>query len=447
MVINLPREVEYIINSLYQSGYEAFAVGGCVRDSLLGRIPGDWDIATSALPDDVMKLFSSFRAIPTGLKHGTVTLVLIGSSFEITTYRVDGEYSDSRRPDSVNFTQSIEEDLKRRDFTINSMAYNSKQGLVDLFDGQRDLENKLIRCVGDANTRFSEDALRMLRAVRFSAQLGFDISNETKKAITKNARLLNKVSRERIRSELVKIFISDCPGRLRDLVELDLMEKIIPEFLKCKGFPQKHPYHVYTVDEHIYKVVENVRNDIILRWAAFLHDIGKPECKTEDKKGIAHFYGHNQVSARIASKILRDLKVDNGTMNKVVKLVLNHDLTVGESRKSICKWLNKLSKQDFERLLELKAADISAQNPTYYENSRSKLKKIEDIYATIISEGYCYSIQDLAINGEDLKTIGFKEGKEMGDILKRLLYLAMENPEINTKGKLIECVKSMYPKL
>ncbi len=441
MTINLPREVEYIINRLYQSGYEAFAVGGCVRDSLLDRVPNDWDIATDAQPDVVMQLFKDLHTIPTGLNHGTVTLVMNGSNFETTTYRIDGEYSDNRRPDRVDFTQSIEDDLKRRDFTINAMAYNNKQGLIDFFGGQEDLKNKIIRCVGDANERFSEDALRMLRAVRFSAQLGFSISYETKNAIIQNARLLNKVSRERIRSEFEKILISEFPGRLQDLVELGLIEEIIPEFSNCKGYPQKHPYHVYSVDEHIYKVVENVRNDVVLRWAAFLHDIGKPECRTVDEKGIDHFYGHNRASARIARKTLHNLRVDNDTINKVVKLVLNHDLTVGESRKSICKWLNKLGKQGFARLLELRAADISAQNPVFYESSYSKLNKIKSLYKNIIENEYCYSIQDLAIDGEDLKRIGCKEGKEIGRVLKRLLDIVMEDPDINTKEKLIEKVK------
>jgi tRNA nucleotidyltransferase (CCA-adding enzyme) len=466
MIINLPEEVGYIIERLNKHGYEGFAVGGCVRDRLLGREPEDWDIATNALPQKVLELFSDVKTIPTGLRHGTITVVLKEKNFEITTYRVDGEYSDSRRPDKVSFSDSIEEDLKRRDFTINAMAYNNHRGVVDPYGGQLDLKEKVIRCVGNADERFSEDALRMMRAVRFSAQLGFELSDDTRQAVIKNMALLQKVSRERVASELVKILISDFPGKVRELAELGLMNHIMPEFKKCIGFKQQYPGCAFTLDEHTYRTIENVERDIVLRLAALLHDIGIPETGGEDRQGMPHplFFdahtpstglradhkgisqpsGHGEISAGLSYKILKDLRFDNNTINSVVKLVENHDAAIENSRKSICKWLEKMGNRDFERLLKLKKAGAMAQNPDNYKKNCEEIEKVRIAYEELVHSKQCLGISDLAINGDDLISLGLMEGKDIGNILKGILDLVLENPELNTRDTLISIVRSKY---
>ena len=314
--IQIPEQVNFILNSLNEAGYEAFVVGGCVRDALLGREPHDWDITTSALPSKVKEIFG--RTIDTGLKHGTMTVMIDTEGYEVTTYRVDGVYEDGRHPREVTFTPSLREDLQRRDFTINAMAYGVKEGLVDLFGGRQDLASGLIRAVGDPMKRFSEDALRIMRAVRFSAQLGYEIEEKTLKAASALAPNLQKISSERIRDELEKTLLSERPDLLSTAWKAGITKEFLPEFDRCMETPQNNPHHCYTVGEHTLKGVSLIRRDRILRLTMLLHDIGKPAVRTTDEKGIDHFYGHPSVSREMAVQILRRLKYDNDTIRKVM---------------------------------------------------------------------------------------------------------------------------------
>lgn len=301
--IKLPRKVQHIIEALESGGYEAYAVGGCIRDSLLGRKPQDWDITTSAKPEEVKKIFK--RTVDTGIQHGTVTVLLENEGFEVTTYRIDGKYEDGRHPKEVVFTPNLKEDLKRRDFTVNAMAYSEKEGLIDLFDGAGDLERGRIHCVGDAKERFREDALRMMRAVRFGAQLGFSIEENTKKAIRALASSLSKISAERIQTELVKLLVSDNPQEVRTLYETGLTTVFLPEFDAMMATEQNNPHHKYTVGEHTIVSLTHVRGEKVLRLAMLFHDVAKPVCITRDEEGIHHFHGHPGVGSEMTRKILR----------------------------------------------------------------------------------------------------------------------------------------------
>ena len=316
MVIELPEKVKYVIDTLMDAGYEAYAVGGCIRDSILGRKPEDWDITTSANPMQVKNLFR--RTIDTGIQHGTVTVMLEKEGFEVTTYRIDGEYEDGRHPKKVVFTSNLIEDLKRRDFTINAMAYNEKDGLVDAFCGIEDLEKKVIRCVGNPEERFGEDALRMMRAVRFAAQLGFSIEKNTKRAIVELAGNLSKVSAERIQVELVKLLVSNHPEEFMTAYETGLTKVFLPEFDAMIKTPQNNKHHCYNVGEHTIEAVKNSPQDKILRLTMLLHDVAKPVCKSVDEQGIYHFYGHPAKGAEMAKDILRRLKFDNDTIRKLL---------------------------------------------------------------------------------------------------------------------------------
>ena len=312
MKIELPQKVTMIIQNLQLHGYEAYAVGGCVRDSILARRPEDWDITTSARPDEIKKLFN--RTVDTGIEHGTVTVLIGKDGYEVTTYRIDGAYEDSRHPKEVRFTRSLKEDLRRRDFTINAMAYNDEVRLVDIFGGMQDLNHHLIRCVGDPKERFSEDALRILRAVRFSSQLNFPIESKTAEAVKELAPTLKNISAERIQAELVKLLVSPHPERIRDAYELGITKVILPEWDNMEGVEQNTPHHRYDVAEHTIHALKNVKRDKILRLTMLFHDMGKPEMKTTDEKGRDHFKGHALVSEEIARKVMRRLKFDNAIM-------------------------------------------------------------------------------------------------------------------------------------
>lgn len=444
MDIKLPFEVRLILENLKNRGFEGFVVGGCVRDSLLNRKPKDWDITTNSRPEETLTVFdeAGYKTIPTGIKHGTITILVENKPYEITTYRVDGNYSDRRRPDNVNFTTSITEDLSRRDFTINAMAYNNSDGLIDPFGGQNDLKKKVIACVGIPDIRFNEDALRMLRAIRFSAELNFNIHSETFLAITKNNELINKISKERIREEFNKILISN-PKKLIDMLDTGLLRYILPEFLSCIKVCQDNPYHVYSVDEHILNAVENIENNLILRLTMLFHDIGKPLCKTIDESGKGHFYGHDKISSEIAVVRLNALKYDNTTIKKVRDLILYHDQKIGDTNKSVRKWLKKFGLDMLLDLIKVKEADIKAQNPIFYHERYEILQRIKKNISDIVQNNECYDSKNLAINGSDLIEAGFTEGKEIGLILNGLLDMVIENPELNTKEKLIEWAKKM----
>lgn len=434
--IRLPRQVADIIHTLQQAGYEAYAVGGCVRDSILGREPDDWDITTSARPKQVKELFR--RTIDTGIQHGTVTVLMDKTGYEVTTYRIDGEYEDGRHPKDVVFTASLKEDLKRRDFTINAMAYNEEEGLVDIFDGIGDISRKVLRCVGDAKARFTEDALRMMRAVRFSAQLGYEIEEETLSAITALAPTLSKISAERIQTELVKLLKSDHPEKIRTCYETGLTAVFFPEFDRMMKTGQNNPHHCYSVGEHTICALRQVRADKVLRLAILLHDAGKPLTKTTDEEGVDHFHGHAEKSAEIAGTFLRRLKFDNETAGRVVRLVRAHDVKIVPGVKYMRRALNRLGEDLFLDLFEIKEADMLAQSLYQRREKEDELAGMRRDYEKVMAAGDCVSLKTLAVNGSDLIAAGMTPGKQLGDVLKQLLELVLEDPSLNTKEYLLE---------
>ena len=434
--ILIPAGAAKILRVLEDHGYEAYVVGGCVRDSLLGRNPHDWDITTSALPLQVKALFR--RTIDTGLKHGTVTILMDGEPFEVTTYRVDGEYLDGRHPSEVTFTASLQEDLQRRDFTINAMAYSEKKGLQDLFGGLPDLEKGLIRAVGDPAKRFGEDALRIMRAVRFAAQLGYEVEEDTVQAMKELAPTLSKISAERIAAELEKLLVSPHPEKLKMAYECGITAVILPEFDRCMETAQNNPHHKYSVGEHTIVSIGNARPDRILRYTMLMHDMGKPSCKTTDEQGIDHFYGHQEVSAQMANDILRRLKSDNETRRSVSKLVRYHDLTCGLTGKSVRKAISLIGEDLFPLYLEVKDADTRAQSDFRFQEKMDYLEEVRLLYRKILEEGDCLSLKDLAVNGKDLIAAGMKPGREIGEVLEAMYRDVIDDPEHNNKEYLME---------
>lgn len=437
MKIPVPEAVETIIQKLNQNGFEAYIVGGCVRDAILGKTPHDWDITTSALPEEVKGIFR--RTIDTGIQHGTVTVLIKNAAYEITTYRVDGEYKDHRRPEQVTFTRSLEEDLKRRDFTINAMAYNEKTGIVDLYGGQKDLNDGIIRCVGNPDDRFDEDALRILRAVRFAAQLGFVIDEKTEEAMTKKASFLREISAERIQAELTKLLISEHTDKLEDAYRLGITAVILPEFDRMMETTQKNPHHLYDVGHHTLKVLANVPPDPVLRYAALLHDTGKPETKTVDEDGTEHFRQHNVASERIADQVLHRLKLDNRTIHDVKKLVYWHDYGNGSdtmTMKSFRRTMSKMGAEYFEPLILLRRADMLGQSTYNREQKEGNIRLMQDMYQKIMEEKQCLSVKELAINGKDLMELGVMPGPDIGRILNALLEQVLDDPNMNTREML-----------
>ncbi len=433
--IRLPEAVSGIIETLQRAGFEAYAVGGCVRDSILGRCPDDWDITTSAKPEQVKALFK--RTVDTGIQHGTVTVLKDRAGYEVTTYRIDGEYEDARHPRNVTFTASLEEDLKRRDFTINAMAYNDEEGLVDIFGGLADMENKIIRCVGNAEERFTEDALRMMRAVRFSAQLGYRIEEETKAAVCKLSKTLSKISAERIRTELVKLLCSGHPERIRTCYETGMTAVFLPEFDRMMETGQNNPHHCYSVGEHTICALSHVEPDKALRLAILFHDMGKPITKSTDEEGVDHFYGHAQESARIAKEAMRRLKFDNDTMDRVARLVAAHDVRIEPGAKYMRRALNRLGEDLFPALFDVKEADMKAQSGYCRCEKEASLDGMRREYEEVIRNRDCVSLKELAVNGNDLIAAGMPPGKGIGTVLKALLDQVLEDPALNTKEYLL----------
>ncbi len=435
MRIQLPRKVEDIIEKIQAAGFEAYAVGGCIRDSILGREPDDWDITTSAKPEEVKKLFN--RTIDTGIQHGTVTVMLDREGFEVTTYRIDGKYEDSRHPKDVTFTANLREDLRRRDFTINAMAYNEKDGLIDLYEGIQDIECGLIRCVGDARERFTEDALRMMRAVRFSAQLGYTIEENTKAAIKELAPTIRRISAERIQVELVKLMISDHPDYIRTAYETGITAQIFPEFDICMQTEQNNPHHCYSVGEHILHTLSYVKADKALRLGMLFHDIGKPGTLTVDEEGITHNHGHAVIGEEMTVRIMKRLKFDNDTTDIVRKIVRYHDWKIENNMKSVRRAINHIGEDIFPLLFSVKYADIMAQSDYQREEKLQDLETLKVIYEDIIAKEDCLSLKDLAVTGGDLIAAGMKPGREIGQTLHKLLEVVLEEPERNRKEYLL----------
>ncbi len=441
-MIPFSSQAEYVLRTLNKAGHSAYLVGGCVRDALLGIDPKDCDITTSALPEETEVLFPCEKVLETGMKHGTVTVLVGHVPIEVTTFRTDQPYLDHRHPSSVTFTSSLEEDLSRRDFTINALAFHPTKGLVDLFGGEKDLRDGIVRCVGDPDARFREDALRILRALRFSSRFGFTVEEKTDAAIRRNASLLNAISAERIASELNGILCGRHTGAVL-LKYADVLAVPIPELLPLKGFDQRNPHHLYDVLEHTARTVDAVPPEKDLRLAALFHDIGKPNCYTEDAFRIGHFYGHPQVSARIASSILRRLKYDNRTRDTVVTLVRNHDMNTGEREKTVRRWMSRLSPEMFSKLILLQRADSLAQNPDL-ATGQDVYDRIDALKEKILAEGQCLSLRDLAVSGSDLIAAGVPAGPEVGRRLEKLLDLVLDEKLPNDKTALISYGKEHW---
>lgn len=474
MKILVPEKVNTIIETLLHHGHEAYAVGGCVRDSLLGREADDWDITTSASPYEVKALFR--RTIDTGIQHGTVTVMLDKEGFEVTTYRIDGEYEDGRHPKEVLFTNNLAEDLKRRDFTINAMAYNEQTGIVDLFGGMEDLKGKIIRCVGVPGDRFDEDALRIMRAFRFSAQLGFAIEEKTKQAAAERTENLNKISAERIRVELTKLLVSDHPDRLLLMQQNGITKVVLPEFDAMLVTEQKNKNHQYNVGEHTLRVLEFV-NDAgrqkeyiktllpdfpvetvisekhwdkkerqILRFAALLHDVAKPAVQITDENGEHRFPDHGVAGSLMAKKIMHRLKFDNETTDYVVRLVMAHSeylILSGqreENEAAMRRMMYRLGPDLMELLWELQLADVLSQHPDSLKVKLSALAETKQLHKAVLMRGDCVSLKQLEINGKDLIALGIQPGKCIGEVLEALLLEVLENPSHNQKETLLHSV-------
>ena len=437
--IQIPEKVNKIIHTLQEHGYEAYAVGGCVRDSFLGREPMDWDITTSAMPEETKALFP--HTFDTGIEHGTITVLLDHEGFEVTTYRVDGKYEDSRHPKEVIFVRNLKEDLLRRDFTINAMAYNEKEGLVDIFGGMDDLKAGVIRCVGNAQARFSEDALRILRGIRFAAQLGFELEDETREGMRLLAPTLRKISAERIQVELVKTLTSSRPDLLREAWKLGITKEFLPEFDLAMETTQETVHHMYTVGEHILHTLLEVRPDRILRLTMLFHDIGKPYMKTMDADGVAHFKGHPEKSSELANEILHRLKFDNDTIRKVTKLVRYHDHRMPVTPAHVRRAIHEIGEDLFPLYLEVRRADVSAQSMYQREKKVADIDGVEKLYHEIMERNECVSLKMLAVTGKDLIAAGMKPGKEIGQMLEHFLDLVLEHPELNQKEELLKRIE------
>lgn len=418
-MLKFPEAVKRIIRSLNDAGYEAYAVGGCVRDALLNKQPNDWDLTTSATPEETKRVFKNERVIETGIQHGTVTVMIGGEGYEVTTYRIDGEYTDHRRPDTVRFVSNLKEDLMRRDFTVNAMAAHPEEGVIDLFGGKNDLENHVIRAVGDPETRFTEDALRILRAVRFASTYDFAIEEKTALAASRLAPTLKNVSEERIFVELKKLLCGK--GAERVLLSYpDILFTVLPELKPMHNLPQINPHHAYDVWTHTVKTIAAVPADPVYRLTMLFHDAGKPVRKTTDEKGIDHFIGHPLVSRDIAEKALVRLKSDRATIQTVTKLVLEHDLRVPEKRINIRRQISRIGKELFPMLIEVIRADYMGQNPEMLKDKLSYVDALKREYACAIEENACLTLKDMNITGCDVMALGAK-GKAVGQVLEKLL--------------------------
>lgn len=442
--IKLPKDVIYIIDTFYKNGYKAYAVGGCIRDSLLGVEPKDWDICTNAKPDETKAVFSNINTIDTGIQHGTVTLRVNHTSYEVTTFRSESDYSDSRHPDRVIFEAELEKDLSRRDFTMNSIAYNHYEGIQDIFGGASDINNKVIRTVGNSDDRFNEDALRIMRALRFSAVLGFDIEPKTAQSIHKNKQLLNNIAVERIWQELIRLICGKNAIKvLREYV--DVIAVFIPEISYMVGFEQHSPYHIYDVWEHTLKALENAPSDLIVRLALLFHDIGKPQCFNLDESNIGHFYGHPNISAEMTRTILRRLKVDNETTHNVVTLVEFHDIAMESSKKSVSRAIRKVGSEPlFERLVEVKKCDILGQAGKLYKERLNHLEKVCTIYNELKNDNnFVIKIKNLKITGRDIISLGVPQSKKIGELLNTLFTMVADGEIENENNVLIEKAKEI----
>ena len=443
--VSIPPEPFQVIQQLEAAGYEAWAVGGCVRDSLLGAAPQDWDIATNALPRQTMETLSGFRLLETGLAHGTVTAVQNGIPVEITTYRIDGAYAGHRRPRQVTFTPSLKEDLARRDFTINAMAYHPRRGLRDFFGGREDLQNQCVRCVGDPSLRFEEDGLRLLRALRFASRLGFRVEASTARAVRQQAPLLRHISAERIQKEWTGLLAGrQAEPILREFA--GVVWEVFPELRPMEGFLQYSPYHIYDVWEHTLHTIGEIKPDPLLRLVMLFHDSGKPACFTMDANGVGHFKGHPQESVRIARQALGRLKFDRRTTERVLLLVEHHDLLFVPDPVWIKKHLHRLGQEAFFQLLEVEEADNLAKAPGCNDRL-PRIRQCRETALRILEEGQCFSLAGLAVGGDDLQALGIPPGPRLGGILARLLDGVMEGTLTNDPHTLRQAARQQWQAL
>lgn len=431
--MHLPEAVKYIIDELSRRGHEAYAVGGCVRDALLGREPEDWDVTTSAEPQEIKDIFPV--TIDTGIQHGTVTVRMNGENYEVTTFRTDGNYADHRRPEEVYFTKSLEEDLLRRDFTINAMAWSGDH-LVDLYGGQQDLANGIVRCVGDPFERFTEDALRILRAFRFAAQLDFVIEEQTREAIKAHREDLRYISAERIQTEMTKILTSPHPEIIRDMYELGVTKVILPEFDPLMKVEQRNPHHCLNAGEHTIKAMQEIEPMPVLRWTMLIHDMGKAVCH-QFEDGKDKYKGHAKVSEQYARSIMNRMKMDNATSRAVTKLVRVHDDRMPAEPRTVRRAINRIGEDLFEDYCKVRRADVLAQSMYLREEKIKNLDDIDALYKQILAEKQCVSLKDLAVTGSDLIAEGVAPGPEIGEILQQMLEWVIDDPAANEKEKLL----------
>jgi len=431
--LTLPEPCRRIIDRLQENGFHGYAVGGCVRDSLLGRTPHDWDITTDARPEQVLSIFRDFHVIETGLQHGTVTVRIDHEPYEVTTFRVDGEYSDGRHPDEVRFTASVEEDLARRDFTVNAMAYNDTDGLIDPFGGQKDLKNKILRTVGAPEERFSEDALRILRGVRFAVRFGLQAEEKTLQAMQAQAPSMDKLAKERIFEELCKLLPV---VKAKDLLDYQrILVQVLPPLAPCVNFDQHNSHHKYDVYTHIAQVVEAVPGELTLRWAALLHDCGKPACFELNENGKGRFHGHAKVSAEMAEELLVALKAPTALREQVVFLIAHHMTPLVPDKRLLRRQLGKYGEQAFFDLLTLQQADFCGKG------TGEETEQFQAVYALaeeVLAEEACLTVKDLCINGRDLQALGFAPGPKLGECLSRLLELVQDEEIPNERQALLD---------
>ncbi|NLY45532.1 MAG: CCA tRNA nucleotidyltransferase [Tissierella sp.] len=443
MIFNLPDYVNVVLNRLKEYGFDGYIVGGSVRDILLGKAPHDYDVTTNAKPDEIQEIFKDFKTVSVGKEFGTIVVVQDEGSIEVTTYRIEGKYLDGRKPSEVTFSNKIEEDLSRRDFTINSMAYSHLQGLIDPFNGRQDLGLKIIRTVGNPKERFAEDHLRILRGVRFATQLGFKIEDETYTASRKMSYSLSNISNERVREELFKILLSRKPSYgIRLMNELEILDIILPELKPTVGFNQQNPYHDKNVFDHTLCVVDNVSNVLEIRLAALFHDIGKPHTFTIDEKGIGHFYDHDYVGVKMTKEILTRLKCPNDLIKDVLLLIGDHMTKSRDMKdKGLKRLISRVGEHRIFHLMELQKIDRMCTNPLadvdFFEERITNITRILDNHEA-------YEKNHLAIDGYDIINLGYVQGNIIGEILDYLMEKVLSNPELNNKEKLIELVKNKY---
>ena len=439
MKFEIPSGARHMLQTLSDAGYEAYLVGGCVRDLLRGVEPHDWDICTSARPEETEACFAGHRIIETGLKHGTVTVLEEGEPYEITTYRTEGPYSDSRRPDYVKFVSSLEADLARRDFTMNAIALGLDGGPRDPFGGADDIKAGVIRCVGEPAQRFQEDGLRVMRALRFGAVLGYEIEEQTVRAIHENRHMLERVAAERINVELRKLLVGEKAGDILRQYP-DVFRQFWPQLEPLVTLEQNNPWHCWGGWEHTIRAVKAAPADLILRLTMLLHDIGKPACKSTDENGIDHFYGHPAVSAKLADQMLRTLKFDSKTRERVVTLVEHHDAQIPCRDRSIRKWLGRLGPETFFQLLEVKRADGMGQAYELVKDRLAELEEIKTKAEEIVAQGQCFSLKDLAVNGQDVIAAGVAPGPEVGRALSKLLERVLSGEVPNERKILLDLI-------